>query len=131
MGRHFDGRFNSEGRTMADATLACGHKPSPHGDHTTGTGYGADGVEVCWDCCNVRELTAFLAADKYCAYLSGDGKSITTWPGGLLARVTWSHKVRHGFCGQLTRFDAVASDGSKWYGTSPGNGMYCRLRRRK
>ncbi len=111
--------------------LACGHKPSPHSACSTGTGTGDDGIERCWDCCNALEMAAFLAADRYCGYLASDGKSITTWPGGTLARVTWSRVAKHGFCGKLTRFDAIAPDGSKWYGTSPGNGMYARLRRRK
>ena len=72
-----------------------------------------------------------LAETRYFGYLDGDGRAIVTWPGGLLARVTSSRVSRHGFCGELVHFRAVAIDGARWYGTSPGPGMYARLRRAK
>lgn len=110
--------------------LDCGHKPSPHGEHTTGTGH-IDGRELCVNCCNSHEAAEFSKAQHYCAYLSGDGKTITTWPGGVLAQVVKLWSVHNNMAGEILRIRAVDASGNKWHGTSPGRGMYCRLHRSK
>jgi hypothetical protein len=92
---------------------------------------GANGPEMCWDCCNKAEREAFATQHRYCAYLAGDGKTITTWPGGELAKVTALWESGNNFAGKIMRFRATAPDSSRWYGTSPGKGMYARLRRNK
>ena len=112
-------------------TLDCGHAPSEHGPHTTGTGRTPDGRHLCWDCCNAAELADFLKADSYTGYLSNDGTRITTWPGGTLARVTREWEIRNNMAGRITRIQAVDETGARWYGTSPGRGMYTRLHRSK
>lgn len=65
---------------------------------------------------------------KLCAYLSLDGKGITNWPGGKLATVTVITESWHNIGGKLTRVWAIDDMGQWWYGTTPGKGMYCRLR---
>lgn len=69
----------------------------------------------------------------YFAYLSDDGKRLTTFMGDELATVTQS-SVAHG-CnfggGDRTYFRAVDSQGRHWYGSSPGRNMYARMRRAK
>ena len=115
--------------------LNCGHEPSPHGEHTTGTGHTADGRELCWECCNRDERDALRTAQHYSAYLTcteGGTYALTTWPGGELAKVTaiWETSAG-GFARGTTiyRFRAVDDDGQRWYGTSPGPGMYARMHR--
>ena len=124
--RQVDSRGRDDSRV-----LDCGHTPSPHGEHTTGTARTRDNREVCWDCAIREEQEAFRTADKYVAYLSSDLRKVTTWTGGLLADVVGWRRVQHGFCGELYHFKAVAPDGSWWLGTSQGGGMCARLRRGK
>lgn len=108
----------------------CGLTVTPE-KHSTGYGTTPDGRKLCYQCCNARELDDFKSADVFFCYLSGDGLSATTWPGGKLATVTYRRKHRGGFGGEYWTVDAVAADGSKWYGRGGGPGMYLRLRRRK
>jgi hypothetical protein len=112
-------------------TLDCGHKPSPHSEHTTGTArFG--GKEICWECANKMELDTFLTAKKYFCYLSGDGRKLATWPGGELAKVTGETKSRSGFFrSSITRVWATDKNGQHWYGQGPGRGMCVKVRRVK
>jgi hypothetical protein len=100
-------------------------------DCTTGYGETRDGRRLCFDCCNAGERAEFAAAETYCAYMSSDGRAITTWPGGELATVTYSARHRGGFGGEYFTVDATAPDGARWYGRGGGPGMFVRLRRRK
>lgn len=116
-------------------TLTCGHEPSPHGEHTTGTATLPDGREVCWACADDWAREDIRTGGTYFAYLSSDGRQLTTWSGGRLADVTRLSKSRHfGFYGvsyDVVHFRAVDVHGARWYGTSPGRGMYARMRRAK
>lgn len=115
--------------------LSCGHPPSPHDTHTTGTALvweeGQPEREICWGCAEQRELAELRTAQTYTAYLSGDGTQLQGWPGWTLARVTYLHEGRHNIGGKLYRFRAVDVHGGRWYGTTPGKGMYARMRRVK
>lgn len=115
--------------TKDDRILDCGHKPSPHSECTTGTAHTQDGREICWDCSNLREREAMANAQRYGAYLNGDGSEVHTWPGGKLGTVTQSWERKNNMAGRLTHLRVTAFDGSRWWGTSPGRGMYCRLHR--
>lgn len=98
---------------------------------STGVTIPAEG-RACFACADELEREDLKQANTFFAYLSGDGKRITTWTGGKLADVTGSVEHKVGFHGS-TRiyFDAVDVHGVKWYGTTPGTGMYARMRRRK
>lgn len=120
--------------------LDCGHEPSVHGEHTTGTARTRDGREICWECSHAGEVAAMSTADSYTAYLvdklgtpdiSNPRYVLTDWPGKVLARVTYLNKGRHNIGGSLYRFRAVDTKGAYWYGTSPGPGMYARMHRAK
>lgn len=113
-------------------TLSCGHEPSPHSAHTTGTAKLPDGREVCWECADTFQREAMRTSVQVMAYLSGDGTAITTWSGGKLADVVCKNTRRVGFH-RSTRvyFNAVDTAGKRWHGTSPGPGMYARLRASK
>lgn len=105
-----------------------------------GTGYatlvGPDASDVnhvaCYTCADVRERRDMASAERFVAYLSSDGRRVTSWSGGTLADVVWSRGVRMpGFGGgdAATFIRARAADGSTWSGRGPGRGMYVRLRR--
>ena len=84
-----------------------------------------------------KEVRDFLSGDprKYMAYVSGDGKYITTWMGDELAQITRSTvSKRRGFYGaSFTMLHVRARDarGRWWSGSGPGRNMYIRLRRVK
>lgn len=126
--------------------LDCGHYPSPHSTHTTGTARTADNQEICWDCADNEQRAELLTTDKFFAYLSiakpetlgkdetfvwFKGKEspcrLTTWSGGTLANVRRLWKTRNNFAGWIWRFWAIDAHGQWWYGTSPGVGMYARM----
>ncbi len=111
--------------------LDCGHEPSPHSTHTTGTGHTPEGKEICWSCCNEGERTALKLSDKYLAYLSGNGLLIITWPGGKLGDVTYLRESWHNIGGKLLHLRMTDVHGQKWFGTSPSKGSYCKLRKIK
>jgi hypothetical protein len=117
---------------VSGGILECGHVESPHSEYTTGYGTDAQGKRHCYNCCTALDLATMRDTGRIDAYLSSDGETITTWPGGILARVT---SEREGSAGgflrgvTVTRVDAIADDGSLWYGRGPGRGMYIRLRR--
>lgn len=109
--------------------LVCGHEPSPHGEHTTGTAHFND-REICWDCSNKLEQFYMGQSTQFCAYVSGDGKSIQTWPGGALLRV-YSLAERRSLGMKLWHVKAVDDEtGARWYGTGCGRGMFIRLNRK-
>lgn len=119
--------------------LSCGHSPSPHGEHTTGTGRWDNGPEMCWECCYKRELEEMQKQSRYTAYLSlppnvfgyATAGEVTTWTGHKLGTVTEAVKRPHNLAGKMWYFQVTAVDGSKWYGRGVGSGMICYLRRRK
>lgn len=109
--------------------LDCGHEPSPHGDHTTGTGHFHD-KELCWNCMNNLELFYAGQSDTYTAYVNGEATYITTWPGGKLARIYSARPRWNNFAGNLLHVKAVEdATGIEWYGTGPGKGSYIKLHR--
>jgi len=117
--------------------LDCGHTPTdPRSFHANGvpltSGYATErdtGRKVCEACAEDRERAAFAASERYGAYLSGDGCSITTWTGAQLARVTYEGTARTGFYdSEITYLRAVSDDGRVWYGKNGGRGMCVTLR---
>jgi hypothetical protein len=107
--------------------LSCGHNPSPHADFATGAAKLPDGREICYACADAMQRADLKDRSKpFTGYVSSDGKTITTWTGGELMRVTYKSPVR------LTRLSylhgryiyairATDCHGAKWYGRgSPG-----------
>lgn len=84
-----------------------------------------------------KEVASFLAVDspKYVAYVSGDGKYLTTWMGDELARITRSSTSRRrGFSSMpfsVLHVRAVDIRGRHWSGTGAGRNMVIRIRRVK
>ena len=83
---------------------------------------------------SAKQLRDLEHAQKEVLYLSSDMKTITTWTGDLAGRVTRLTRNRGGFGGRAGGFYNVRMVdiyGHHWAGTSPGGGMYARLRRVK
>lgn len=124
--------------------LDCGHMSTPS-EYTAGYARTPDERRICYSCADASEREALKTAERFTGYFvvpewgTKDGKlwhtitgsTITTWSGGLLARVTYFSRGRHNFGGFLYRFRAIDVHGGRWYGTSPGPGMYARMRRAK
>lgn len=118
--------------TMAD----CGHTYDPPGPNGGASGYAVtlEGATLCYDCADNLERVDMATHDDMFAYVAGDGRHITTWTGGQLARVTSESRpdIRHTPTGgryETIYYVAVAADGSVWRGRGPGRGMYVRLKR--
>lgn len=115
----------------ADCGTEC--KPSPGG---LGTGYAIfrDGARVCYACADKRQLADIEASqigDKFPAYVSSDGRKITSWTGGELMRVIhWGDKhpwTLRSSWGARYYLRAVDAKGRVWSGTG-ADGMYANLR---
>ena len=116
-------------KTRGIMALDCGHDPSPHSEHTTGTAQLPDNRVVCYSCADTWQREQMRTSDLTSAYLTD--ASVTTWTGGLLARVTWRVERTMRVNGRKFRrvyFRAVDTNGRHWHGNSPGDGMYCRMR---
>ena len=96
-----------------------------------GTGYATlvTGLRVCYPCAESMEREAFAKGNPYTCYLASDGKSVTTWTGGELAKVTTERTIRAGFGGRMTYVRAKDATGHEWYGRNAGRGMCLTLRR--
>lgn len=114
----------------ADAiVLDCGHAPSPHEPFTTGYGRTADGKTHCYACCHAHDVAQLRDTSKpFVAYISGDGKSVTNWPGAPLMRIYSHHEGRAGFGGRMHYWRAVDVHGRHWHGKNSGRGMCVTLR---
>lgn len=119
---------------MTTRTLDCGHPPSPHSEHTTGTAHTPDGREICWGCAdaNIRQNIATTAPGqplRDALYLSQDGTRLTTWPGTAMLTITSLTERCVGYGGVRYYVRAQSPDGHHYHGTSPGPNMYARMRR--
>ena len=101
------------------------------------TGYAVprDGEKICHPCANTSQREGMKTARIIVAYISSDGRSVTTWTGGKLATVirsTYVELTRISFThGRFIRaIRAVDDTGAHWYGRgSPG--LAVTLRRAK
>lgn len=99
---------------------------------TSGTAHTSDGRVLCYTCAEAEELAAFHEAATYGAYLSSDGRTVTTWTGATLAQVTSNTDADNGWHGStITHIRAVDSTGAHWFGKGGGEGMCLTMRRNK
>jgi hypothetical protein len=113
---------------MATVTiLDCGHPPPPTSGMDTGCGKDRDGRTYCYVCCEARDRASLAEHGDGAAYLSGDGRTVTGWPGYVLGHVTREYQTREGFGGRTTRVYARI-DGRTYSGRGTGRGMLIRLR---
>ena len=124
--------------------LSCGHPPTA--TEGCGTGYAAMRGEgegywsdsfgtqstLCYECAAAADRETIRVAqpgDRFYAYVSGDGRTITTWDGMRLmgsvhvgALHHWSREIHH--------ISAWDDHGRQWSGTG-APGMYASLRQTK
>lgn len=118
-------------RPAKDRVCDCGHLPTwPRSEVTTGYGQDAQGRTKCFDCCAAQDRATVEAGERFCGYLSSDGKHVTNWPGSPLLRVTReTERTMYGFCvSRRTFLRAVDAQGRTWVGQGGGRGMFCRMR---
>jgi hypothetical protein len=128
--------------SMKPELLDCGHPESPHSESTRGYGTDKDGKRLCYDCCRAQDLAEIEKGNPVFAYFSerpgwkGPGSAasrhiITGWPGFVLMPQAWRKSSRRIWGTRLLYIGAIDYAGREWHGTSPGEGMYCKLRLRK
>ena len=145
-----DSSTDTHPQTETPTVCDCGHPPTPRpGPHSGGTGYArllSTGRTLCYPCADKATIEAMRAwkpeDGAFGCYLSEipsgiagvKAYQITTWTGGALSRAV-AHKVSHtGFPDATGRrperwhLRVRGVDGRLWLGTSPGPGMYARLR---
>lgn len=116
--------------------LDCGHVPTvPTYFHstgiplTTGAAIDLDGKAMCYQCAADKDIEAVAEGKEILAYVSGDGKHITTWAGIALMEVTYNGTARNGWNGSsISYISAAAPNGKRYYGKNGGNGMAIKLR---
>ncbi len=103
-------------------TPDCGHTVTPKPD-SVGTGKATDpetGRTMCYPCAESDEREKIKTADTYTAYVSTDGKTLTTWTGAELAKITSRTRGarRYGKDGpyRMCSITATTPDGAPWYG---------------
>lgn len=132
---NYDGRTflpGGEVPALAGQRLNCGHNAVPEG---ICPGWYVDGGGYTWCRADAQliEAAEFAASDAYTAYLGP--RLITTGAGTVLATVTSQGKASlytpSGGWYQAFYIQAIASDGSRWYGRSYSSTCLITLRRVK
>lgn len=111
------------------------HSIKPYSDAGCSGGYALtrDNRMHCYGCCHVQDVAEMKDRTKpfYC-YLSGDGATVSNWPGGELGRVHSLGSSRAGWHGsRIYRFHVRDMHGGWWQGRGAGKGMCCTLRAMK
>lgn len=101
--------------------LDCGHEPSAHSEHTTGTAHTHDNKVICWDCAAMGDLGRMLKdgnSRRLPLYLHGD--NVSNWPGTLSFPVMGQRKGYHNIGRTRTDIWFVGPDAHIWHGVSIG-----------
>lgn len=125
--------------TLKPFTPDCGHTVTPT-PGSIGTGKATDpetGRTMCYPCAEAWEQDRIKSADVYSAYLTDLRPDVlTTWTGGVLAKVT-SHTLGarrftpSGGSYRMQYVQAVTPDGALWSGSGNANIDAITIRRRK
>ena len=123
----------------------CGHEPSSHGDHTTGTARLHDGREICWDCAALidighmlkhgdsKSLPLYLTLrDTFDTTKTFQSWHVSNWPGTLSYKVFGMRKGKHNIAGNRTDVWFVGPDRYVWHGVQIGDwSEVCHCKRTK
>lgn len=117
--------------------LDCGHRPSTHGEHTTGTAHYGD-KEICCDCAGEVDRKAMIESGRsrtlplYLTSSTPGAGEVTNWPGSLRFKVIRSTHGSHNIGGKRTDVWFLGPDGFVWHGVQIGNwNTICHARRTK
>jgi hypothetical protein len=95
----------------------------------TGAARDNDGKTLCYACASKPDIEAVERGESVFAYVSSDGKQITTWPGAVLMKVTYIGTANTGWHGSSVSYvQAVAPNGTRYYGKNGGSGMAIHMR---
>ena len=136
---HFEPYAGGGGWHGVTGTADCGHTYTnvEHGRATPFTGYAVDsetGRTACYACADAAaraEVVAAEVGDRRTGYLSADGRTVATWTGGELLRVTsLSDPWRAGSHGSpMVAVTATGPGGTVWRGRGGGRGYILTMRR--
>lgn len=112
---------------MKTEILDCGHAPTETDSKiSNGIARDAAGNTMCYKCAADRLKADALADKVFVAYVSTDGKWITTWDGQRIGTV--HRRTVSGF----KAYYRVTAYGKIWYGQGPSeSGTYVTLRQYK
>lgn len=102
-------------------------------ENSMATGYAVlpNGSKICYPCADKRQVEEMKdRSAPFVAYISTDSKSVTTWTGGFLGRITWSNSTanpRGIYSRETVAINVIDAHGKKWHGRGPGSGMCVRL----
>lgn len=110
--------------------LDCGHLPTKTDSEFTNGIARYEGKTACYECAANFDREAIKRGEVIVGYISQDGKSVTTWPGIPLMKVTGEWTSNSGFGGKTVYYNAVAPDGKRYYGKNGGHfgGRGCVIR---
>lgn len=112
-----------------DCTSGYGCSKGAHVGDTRDGQHIEQAPAVCYACCHKHDAAQLLDRSRpFFAYVNGDGKSITNWPGATLMRVTSESSGRAGFGGRMYYYRATDVHGQQWHGKGSGRGMCIALR---
>lgn len=115
-------------------TLDCGHPIGEHSHFVSGYATTPEGKRICYTCADAEQREALKDTSRpFTAYLSSDGRKVTTWTGGELMQVTRETDWRI-FGSHFNRGSCISATdchGRRWYGRGAGRGMAITLRPRK
>lgn len=111
--------------------LHCGHTfDRDAAPFTDGSAILDDGSRICYDCATAADRSAMRDAtpgDRFTAYVSSDGRTLTSWPGRELGTVVgWGE--RHPWSNSRRYVSVRDVNGGRWRGTAEP-GMWASLRR--
>ena len=101
--------------------LDCGHHPTstPFPDYADGAVW-IRGLSVCYDCASAKKREDLLTRRRITAYVSRDGRTLTTWNGDTLGRVVVGHQSP--WSPERHYIAAVDVHGGHWQGTGTTGG---------
>lgn len=112
--------------------LDCGHAPTETESPFTNGIAHFEGKTMCYECAADLDREEIRQGRQVFAYVSSDGRTVTTWAGSELMRITY-HGTGPGFYGYpMHYYRAVTPEGQHYYGKNGGygGGAGCAIRLR-
>ncbi len=125
-------RFKPEHGPAAFRCSQCKDaKPLDMGGSTPGYARTQSDEFICYACADDNQRASLVTGrdGPIYAYVSGDGRRVTTWTGGTLGDIIGYGESRSGWAGStVARFRVRDVHGQWWAGRGAGRGIACTLR---